>query len=112
MPFYISDLRPLKMRIIEALDRGESISFQELRRRIRDCEFTELIDSAGKYPNPPVPDVDWQELTDAIQEVLLVNEGDEGEHFYVEQNGYCLLLAVLHEVERAAGGFHRPLPNR
>lgn len=108
MPFYISDLLPLKMRAVEALDRGHTISFRELRQRITRGEFTELIDEVGNYPNPAIPDSDWQEIAEAIGNTLLVNEGDEAEHFYVSRNGYCLLIAVLHEIERDAAELRRP----
>lgn len=112
MPVYLSDLYPLKMRAIEALDRGKTISFEELRRRVVNGEFFELIDEAGNFPNPSTPDADRDEIIDALQSTLLGNLGDEDEHFYVSQNGYCLLLAVLLELERSSlAGFCRPVPN-
>lgn len=109
MPFYVSDLHPLKMRILEALDRGKTITFHELHRHIFAGEFAKLVDEAGRYPKPPIPDSDWKEIAVAIQNVLLNNKNDEAEHFYVSRNGYCLLIAVLQEIERLyAKGLSRP----
>ncbi len=108
MAFYASDLWPLMMRAVEALDRGETISFADLRRRIREGELRELVDEAGNYPEPAIPDVDWQDITNNLNDVLATNQGDEGEHFYVSRNGYCLLIAVLKEIERDCDGLHRP----
>lgn len=79
--------------------------------RIADGEFRELINLTGSWPSLPMPDADWQEITERLMEVLVTNTGDEGEHFYVSRNGYCLLIAVLMEVDRMyAEGRERPSP--
>jgi len=111
MAFFDSDLYPLKLRLLEALDKGKTISFENLRRRISDGEFEELLQDAGHCPKPLLWDNFRQEITDAILNVLEGNIGDENEHFYVSRNGYCLLLAVIMELEQKGltAGRHRPL---
>lgn len=106
MPFYSSDLYPLMMRALEVLDRRKTLTFEELRERIMQGEFRELI--AGNYPVPPIPDTDFQEITKAIKNVLIVNKNSENEHFYIGSNGYCLLVAVLLEIRREAVDNERP----
>jgi hypothetical protein len=112
MPIYFSDLQPLMMRAVEALDRGEHIGFEQLRTRVGRGELGEVLQEAGQYPMPAIPATDWQELGDRIDEVLDVNRGDEGEHFYVARNGYCLLIAALWEVHRLhSQDLHRHSPS-
>ncbi|MCE9555385.1 MAG: hypothetical protein K8T91_18705 [Planctomycetes bacterium] len=103
------DLEPLIFRALEALDAGRTITFDELRRRIRAGELWEVLQEAGKYPIPAIPDVDFQEITDTISDILEVNRGDEAEHFYISNNGYCLLIAVLREASRDAADVARQI---
>jgi hypothetical protein len=112
MALYQSDFVPLIMRTVEALDRGETIAFNELRQRISTGSFIDLMQHAGNFPWPSIPDHELQELTDALLNVLEVNRGDEAEHFYVSNNGYCLLIAALWEAMRSSDGIQRPLPRR
>ena len=79
------DTYAVKMRILEALDRGDAISFDDLRRRVNNGGLKELIDNAGTFPNLSMPDADWDEITAAITSVLMGNVGDEFEHFYVKK---------------------------
>tara|TARA_E500000305_G_C3934132_1_gene194187 strand:+ start:438 stop:767 length:330 start_codon:yes stop_codon:yes gene_type:complete len=108
MPFYLDDLKPLIMRAVEALDRGEDLTFEELRRRVYNGELRELINEAGNYPEPVIPDVDWQEITDQLIDSLEISKHDEAEHFYVSQDGYCLLISLLIHLEQDAEGLFRP----
>src|SRR5689334_21631320 len=112
MPFFYSDLYPLKMRVLEALDKGKNLTFRELRDRIQQGEFTELINEAGRFVRPEIPDSDWQEITESIKSVLFSRINDEAETFYIQRNGYCLLMAVLLEIEKESKDIQRlPPPN-
>jgi len=110
MPFYYSDVWPIISRCLESLDRGHCMTLDDLRNELDQGNLRQLADNAGHYPMPPIPPADFEELGHYLNETLQVNRGDEAEHFYVSQNGYCVLIAVLNETVRQYGaGYHRPL---
>jgi hypothetical protein len=112
MPIFSSDIEPALMRALEALDRGESITFQQLRERVFGGTLRGLIEQAGHYPGIGLtPYADWVEINNAVRDTWAGSINDEAEHWYVSNNGYCLLIALLRQVDKLNSlGPQRPIP--
>ncbi len=88
------------MRCIQALDNGKRITFKELKKYIFENQLFELLADAGNYPGPDlIPEEDRTEINNCVREVWAGNLGDENEQFYIQNDGYCLLVALFHEIE-------------
>ena len=109
MAYYMSDLRPTIMRVVEALDRGESMSFHELRERLGESTLHQVLNQLGSCPMPILAVADREEIASKVIQILDDNIGNENEHFYVSNNGYCLLIAAFVELSRDVTGAVRPV---
>lgn len=112
MPVYLDDVRGMVGRLVEAIDDGDSVPIATVQAAAVSGELRALIERSGTYPiSSLITPADWDELTTYLADILVANRNSEGEHFYVSNNGYCLLVAVLMEVTRFhLAGSNRPFP--
>jgi hypothetical protein len=101
MSVYSSDLRSILFRALEALDKGRNLPFEHLEAAVNGGDLRSIIEKAGSFPGIEIiPDHVWVEINNRFMEYWFGYRGGEQEAWWVGNNGYCLLIALVEHMRK------------